>query len=205
MSEDVFKPKYRIRDRIAGPILTMFGGVLILGVLFFEVKESSFVLFTVFILLLGIWSLVNWVRNSFLKIIFQEDKIIFVRRFISPITFLYSELTDIGFTQIKFGQRRISLMNIENGDELLSAFQRLLDEKKIQPSQIEGELIVNDVMTQRTLLISVIPAILGGFALDYVLRRYFDINLDGFVPFSISFLVFYYGAYMILKNRYENK
>ncbi|MBK9927134.1 MAG: hypothetical protein IPP66_17845 [Anaerolineales bacterium] len=192
-------------DRIAGPILTMLGGALVLAILFFDVKELSFVLFTVFILLLGVWGLVNWVRNSFLKIIFQEDKIIFVRRFINPITFLYSELTDIGFTQIKFGQRRISLMNMKNGDELLSAFQRLLDEKKIQPSQMDGKLIVNDVMTQRALLISAIPTILGGFALDFMLRSYFDINLDGFVPFSISFLVFYYGAYMILKNRYENK
>lgn len=199
MKQINFKPDYGYR-RIGAVFLFLIGFFMLCFGLTVTGATFSTWGFGLFLILLCLVSFFAYPK----EIVFTQSRII-VKRFLLPKQiFEYQEFTDIGGMMVKFGTRTIPLLHMRNQDEIIEIFQKLFDEQKIQPSQIEGKLIVEDALTQKALKIAIVPGFLGGFALDYLLSTYFSLNLDYRLTFLISFLTSLTGIYIVLKRQHEN-
>ena len=198
MKQINFKPDYGYR-RIVSFFFFLLGCFMLLIIRLPSGTFSTwgFGLFFTLLFLFGVFAYPK-------EIVFTESRII-VKRFLFPKQiFEYQEFTDIGGMMVRFGSRAISLLHMRNQDEMLEIFQKLFDEHKIHPSQVEGKLIVEEALTQRALKLAIVPGFLGGFALDYLLSNYFSLNLDYRLTFLISFLTSLTGIYIVLKRQHEN-
>ena len=94
-------------------------------------------------------------------------------------------------------------MNMKNKGELVSIVQKLIEERKIQPFQLEGKLAVEEALSQKALKYSLIPAFLFGFVLGFLAYQ-FNFEIDGRLAWLISFLVIFPTTYLILKRRNDD-
>ena len=200
MTEDAFIPKYGIKYRIGGPILAFFGGGLVLVELFSSVRDVSSIVFALFMLLLGTFGTIVWIRDGFIKIIFQKDRIIFVRRFVRPLTVFYTELTDLGLTQLQFGQRKISLIMMRNSDELVMKINNFVENGIISRAQISGKISARERVKFRVSAMSIIPILLVGLFIDWFSAKYLDVNLDNPVSFILASVIVLPIAYVLAKQ-----
>lgn len=193
-----FVPKYSFKYRIGGLLITIVGGAsLLLGL---SNGDMSLKGIGVFFLGLGIFGTLTMTR----KVIFGEVDIIFTRFLLSPVVFSYSDIEDIGNTQIKIGRKFVSVLSMENGAELISLFRKMVREKKIQPSQIAGKLVAEEALLQQVIKFSIIPTVIGGLILTLLLDRYLNFQLDFRISLLISFIIISCIIYFVLKRQREN-
>lgn len=205
MFENVFIPKYGIAYRIIIPTLLLLGSGPLLVVLFFGVREVSTVVNAVLALCVGIFGLINWITNRFIKIVFQEDRISFHRRFFRPLEYSYNSLTLLGSTQLQFGKQRVPLLWMENSDELVAKIKGLIESGVIPPVQIDGNTKTSEFLGLKAGALSIVPILLIGLFTEWFLLRYFGIIFDILLIFAVTSVVVVFITYALLKRSNKKK
>lgn len=198
MDEIIFRPKYSGEVYFGGPFLLLIGGIL----LYFGYKENS-----IFQLSFGGLSFLMGMYYPFAyprEIIFKSDKIV-IKKFLLPRKSLdYQDFSDMSPFTIKFGRYGIPLVYMKNVEKLMSIFQELMDNGKIQIFQIKGELARNEVVASMAGKYSLIPILLV-WIIGAVLKFYFKLQIE--IPLILfgSPLAVFFGIYFFLKSRSEIK
>lgn len=200
MFENVFIPKYGIAYRIIIPTLLLLGSGPLLVVLFFGVREVSTVVNAVLALCVGIFGLINWITNRFIKIVFQEDRISFHRRFFRPLEYSYSNLTLFGVTQLQFGKQKVPLLWMENSSELVAKINRLIENGAISPAQIDDNTKASEFLGLKAGVLSIVPILLVSLFIEWLLPKYFGIIPDIIYILPIASLVVVFITYALLKR-----
>jgi hypothetical protein len=199
VDEFTFKPNYGNNNNLGAFFICLFGVFLA----YQGYKTNSFILLVIglALLLFSVFVYLGYPR----QFVFDQKQVTVKKVLLPKQVFLYQDFTDLGTTAIRFGKKSIYLYNMKNGDELIEIFRGLLDRRMIQSSQIEGKLVVEEVLTQKALKTSAIPILIIGFGLLNVLSRFFDLNLDSRIVFLAVFLIIFPSTYYILKRQKENE
>ena len=199
MEEITFTPDYGKGNIIATFFLSLVGIILLLSG--YNANSTEIMVGGGFCFLVVVFAFVAYPR----KIVFSQSQVT-VKRYVLPDqVFEYQDFTDIGSMAIKFGRRGISVLNMKNGGELISKFQKLIEERKIQPSQMQGKLAVEEALTTKALKYALIPGVILGILANILLDTYFNIDINGRLVSGVVFLAVFLGIYFFLKNRQEMK
>jgi hypothetical protein len=195
MEEITFKPDYGASNIIASILMFLLGGAL----LAFGYQEGSSALLVggVFCFFVVVFSFIAYPR----RIVLFQNRVSVIRYILPNQVFEYQEFTDIGGTAIKFGRRGISLLNMRNNEELVSVFQKMIDERKIQPTQVQGKLAVEEALTSKAMKYAIIPGILLSFIVNMLLETYLDIHIDARLVSGTVIIITLLAVYYFLKNR----
>ncbi len=147
MQDNVFLPKYTYKG-LFDVLLISLG---LLAVSISAIWKQGFGLENFIYLIAFALFCFWWIRNLIRQVVFNNSAFSVSRFLLPTITIDYVEITDIGFSKIKTKKGEISLAGMNNAQELLRRFVRLIEQGKIEKTQLEMKVAVQDKVWKKSI------------------------------------------------------
>jgi hypothetical protein len=196
MNEIVFVPKHNWLSIILWGIL-----FVLLGVAFsvggIVIQNWFMIVFGSGFIFLGIFSAIS--RST--KIIIRDKDVVVKRLLFSDLVFQYRTFSGFTGDAFVFGARGILLKDILNSQEFASLFLKILEERNVEPTAKH-----NAEINRANLVIgySVIPLVVISLIAAYLLKRYFNVQIDNEVIVGASLLLLSFWVFFVLIRKPES-
>jgi len=155
MQNSVFLPKYTYK----GLWDVLLISLSLFSVSIFAIWKEGFGLENlIFLVVFGLFCF-WWMRHLVRRIVFTNSSFSVARYLLPTKTVGYFEITDISFSAIRTQKGDIRLTGMSNAHELLQQFIGLIEQGKIENTQLEMKMVVEDEIWGKSIAFTFILSI----------------------------------------------